>query len=354
MFFNLFICKAQSICLDMVDNGHTDIVFDGLTKIDSSFNNKTIFFGEYHEIYALPEIKYNLITFLNQHYGHRDVVMEIGISAAFLYNKFLETGDTNFITSPRMVFVKTKTEMDYWIKLYQYNKSQPDERKIIIHGYDFERSEMIKFLFLHLPNSEPPQELQSTIDLIKQYKNTKFKLPVDFWTIHDKIKKDFDKQQELYKKYFTDNYTTVKQVLENEFMQNNVTKRNKTLFAALKTEAFYIAQRPFICFMGEAHTVKYDNSSLYSLVADDITQKTKPTTISILIKDLQNHGYQNEKKKFDYEYFKNFNDKICENLFSTFNSGCDYSIISARQIPLKNTNDFSDYILLMTDKKTDD
>lgn len=353
VFFNVFICKAQSTCLCHNNTEHPNIVFDALVEIDSCFKGRSLFFGEYHEVYGLSEIKYSLITFLNQNYGHQDIVMEIGFSAAFLYNKFLETGDTNFITSPQLTYVNSKSEMNFWLRLFQYNKSLPTEKKLIIHGYDFERSELMKFLFLHLPDKEIPIELISTIVLIEDYKNTKFNSPSDFQIIHEEIKRDFDIQEELFKKYFDKDYAIIKQILNNEYGESSVIERNKTMFSYLSKENYYISQKPFICFMGSSHTVKYDNNSFYNLVANDTSYKSKSTTISLLIKDLQSRGYQHNKVKFAYHCFKKLNDQICKNLFLKFNSNCEFSLISAAQIPLKSTNDFPDFILLMTDREND-
>ena len=348
---NLYFCIAQPICLGKNSKENIDVSFEKLANMDSCFREKTIFFGEFHDVYALPEIKYGLITFLNTHYGHSELVMEIGFSAAFLYNKFLETGDTNYITKPKLPFGKTQPEMDFWFKLFDYNKSLSTENKFVIHGYDFERSELIKFLFLHLPNKEIPNELKSAIELIKEYKSTYFKSPNELKKVSKNIKMNFKKNEKICRNYFGENYITVAKVLENESQENNLNKRNKDMYTYLKKESYYISRKPFICFIGGAHIRKYDKHSLFNLVAYDYFQKRKPTTISQFIKAYQVSGFK--AQAFAYDGIKGFNDLICNNLFLTLNNNCDFNLIDSRQIPLKNNYDFSDFILLMTDQKSE-
>ena len=72
------------------------------TNIDFS-KYDAFFVGEFHGVFATPEIKLALIKYVNQHNGITDVFMEISLSAAFLYNAYLSTGDTTLITTPLLL-----------------------------------------------------------------------------------------------------------------------------------------------------------------------------------------------------------------------------------------------------------
>lgn len=88
--------------------------------------------------------------------------MEVGQAAAYFFNLYLRTGDSTVLTGLTMPY-NSKGYKVFWRKLYLYNKNQPENFKLRIHGVDFERTELLTLLIrLQVPSVEIPKYLQAT------------------------------------------------------------------------------------------------------------------------------------------------------------------------------------------------
>ena len=118
MIVTFSLCNAQETGCFKVSNNN-ELTF--ATDIDFSRYN-AFFLGEFHGVYGVSEVKLAFIKHLNRNYGITDVFMEISISAAWLYNRYLATGDTTFFTAPVLPYGLKKPNKDFWKELYEYNK----------------------------------------------------------------------------------------------------------------------------------------------------------------------------------------------------------------------------------------
>jgi hypothetical protein len=127
-----------------------------------------ILYGETHTRYFEPLFKSQFIRHLNLEFGVRDIFMEIGYSAAFLFNRYLETGDTTFVTRPKLPYLLGEYKQ-MWSELYNYNKKLPDTLKLRIHGVDFENFDVFKALLLLQPSDK-----KTSADLEKLFLRIKY------------------------------------------------------------------------------------------------------------------------------------------------------------------------------------
>lgn len=177
---------------------------DALKAID--FENYNVYLlGENHAIDKNADMKLNFIKFLYKNYGVRYIIDESGYCDTIMLNRFLQTGDTSIlekiIESFKRTFSYTKENYDFYIKLYEFNQSLPENEKIVIVGIDVQHNwknglNVIKLLTDE--SKEMPDIVKSVFDTInKEGLN------------HDEMKSVLDivdKNEFQFKQYFGENY----------------------------------------------------------------------------------------------------------------------------------------------------
>jgi hypothetical protein len=267
-----FYAGAQtqsSLCLRTDPaTGHIDFQPAALNELLHLDRYKIIFFGEQHNNKFDPEIKYHLITDLNKRSGVRHVFMEVSVSLAWRFNQYLLTGDTlllyksskGYKPDPYTVFSK---------RLYEYNSRLPETQKIIVHGVDFERTDVFPTLKqLATPGKLIPASLRPVMDTINAHLEDP---PLAMWDIIDNkfilydnskfvttlryVQEQFGANLNDTKDYFGANFPVVNDIIKNKSkVEVRANHRNKSMFAAMqKTVTEHKIER-FIGFFGAEHT----------------------------------------------------------------------------------------------------
>lgn len=177
---------------------------ESLKAID--FENYNVYLlGENHAISKNTDIKLNFIKFLHKNYGVRYMIDESGYCDTIMLNRFLQTGDTSIlekkIESFKHTFSYTKEIYDFYIKLYEFNQTLPENEKIIMIGIDVQHNwknglNIIKLLIDK--NKEMPDVVKSVFDTINTEELN-----------HNEMKSVLDivnKNESQFKQYFGDNY----------------------------------------------------------------------------------------------------------------------------------------------------
>jgi hypothetical protein len=206
---------------------YNEIVVDSLLE---AHRYDAFFLGESHTIDFEPEFKFSFIKHLNRLYGIGDVFMEIGFSASYFFNLYLQTGDTSILKENRLPYLWGQYKL-FWNKLYTYNKSLPDNSKIRIHGIDFERTEVFKLLTKTLnPAVSIPANLQAAFSIISElsYKDDLFISDREFLDNLSKIENTFAANIPAFKDIYDDNFSIVYKALTNKSKANSsFSSRNK-------------------------------------------------------------------------------------------------------------------------------
>ncbi|MFT5512386.1 MAG: hypothetical protein ACI8SE_000784 [Bacteroidia bacterium] len=138
----------------------------GFSALDSIVPNKKIFITGENHTYRESNSKLWVqnIKYLHEHAGVRNVIMESGLSTAWLANEYVQTGDTALFTIIEKYVFKEYAER--YKQLYRFNRGLDSGEKVQVFGIDLERGSFgaLKVLSLLLPDSGSSQPHDS-IDL---------------------------------------------------------------------------------------------------------------------------------------------------------------------------------------------
>jgi hypothetical protein len=218
--------------LNKIDN------FSALDILDSSLvKNQVFFIGEDHRYRkSNSELLLKLFAYLNQKIGLRDILIEQGISSAFLINKYIVDGDEEAKkTLENYVF---PTYFDLFTSLKHFNDTiLLDSLKVRVHGIDIERSLQNGFKVLGklLPKTTAPADIAVSIETISGmagYYDYQFANMKSDSINNPDMRKIFSENQfngnktlkhildnyklykDIYKSYLEENYNLFNQILE--------------------------------------------------------------------------------------------------------------------------------------------
>ena len=149
--------QASVYCIDLEQPA-----FDQYDFFNKDIEGKKIvMLGEMHYKAANSILKVDLLIHLNKHFGVRQLLLEFGRAEAYLYNSYLQSGDEWYLKQTIFGFNRYQEFLISWRRLYSYNKDLPENRKIIVHGLDFEREPGLSaslYTLLSEYNSNPEVE----------------------------------------------------------------------------------------------------------------------------------------------------------------------------------------------------
>ncbi len=123
--------------------------------------------GEYHYLKANFTIQAELLIHLNKQFGVRNLVIEFGWAEVYLYNKYLETEDLYYLNHTSFGFSHFDIFYAALKRLYDYNLGLPTDKKLKVHGHDFERepglSASLYDLLSTYPSSPALENLKASI-----------------------------------------------------------------------------------------------------------------------------------------------------------------------------------------------
>lgn len=337
------------------------------TKVDFSPYNG-FFVGEVHTD-GRQGMKLALLKYLNKQFGITDVFMELGYNAAFLYNRYLATGDPAFVDLRYNQWYKTEQDKIFWRELYEYNKTL--DKKIVIHGMDYENSHFVKTLYLLMPaGKENPAKIAKTLSVIEKKGPRKryFAAPN-----YNRIRKDIQNNTALYRQYYGDSFSTVADVMFNPtnvdyavaYTKKNrsaidlgtIIYRDSTNCLNVKKQVDQYGIKKFMLFVGSVHSSKIRKNSLYNNLknacSDDnyvnISLTFRNSTPGAEYKDKYKYLISFDKDNQEISYDTNYAilDKVYE---KHFNKGCKYTLLDVSSINTgigTDLKDYTDYLLMM-------
>jgi hypothetical protein len=317
------VLYGQATCIIDSVPGSNEIVYNVMEVeklIDFSKYN-AVFYGEGHVKYFEPVFKLRFIKHLNQQFGFRDIFMEIGYAAAYFYNRYLQTGDTTILTGYHLTYGQSSYR-DFWYQLYQYNKVQPSDRKIFIHGVDFERTEIYKLLEeLRRKDAAIPAHLQTVFSIVSR-RNTDASLSAfdtNFQTELSAIRAAFSNHTDDFKAIYGDHFKIVAEALTNPApLTTRVEPRNKAWQENFSSIIAENRIQKFIAFFGKAHTSYDNNTSPNVTLQKNTTFTNRIITIAGIYHHFVSAGYMGpDPKVFEYgskgeeEIYQKYAGKTC-------------------------------------------
>jgi len=221
---------------------------------------KAFFYGETHTRFFEPMYKLHYIVYLHQRYGIRDVFMETGYSAAVLFNQYLLTGDTSVIGI--RVLYTSPAYMEMWRQLYAYNSSLPDDRKLRIHGVDFEAtSAVFRALLLLRQNIQTPESLANIFHNIAQYAaDTAIRYDERFFNKLSEVRDVFKKEKDAVAAVYGNKLLRVHDILYNDLKMTDE-DRDKKIYDHMQREIGSLSIEKFVaCYGGDHVNYEYPGS----------------------------------------------------------------------------------------------
>ena len=296
------------------------------------------FLGESHTVDFEPEFKFHFIKHLNSKYGVKDIFMEIGYSAAYFFNQYLQTGDTNILQTNRLPYLWGKYKI-FWKNLRIYNSTLQDSLKVVIHGIDFERIEIFKLLEKARDTSiKISDNLRQTFEIIntKSSNSNLFYGDKEFSKTLSSLKEIFSKNTDEFKLLFKNNFNIVKSSLNNISNANSsFSERNENWLINLRQIIIDSKISKFIGFFGAAHTRYNNKASLTVAIKNSNFFKGKILNIATVYSHYSQGGNQiieyghNEVETFETYYNKN----------------CRAVIVKSSEVPKLNFKTESDFII---------
>lgn len=188
--------------------------FSDLAMIDPDLNGKEIFFtAEIHGNKANAELRMKFLKYFKEKTDFKYYLCEDSYSGAYFLNKYLDTGDISILEELyrplKGTFAWNKDSYNHWKKLFEYNESLPENRKIKVVGIDIEHQPVTAYRFLVdvLPSKEPPKEIKDRIEDIKSTLSSLEELGDDrTFQCSERLQKDMKKKEVIYKEYLEENF----------------------------------------------------------------------------------------------------------------------------------------------------
>ncbi len=247
--------------------------------------SRAFFVGEVHSIFEGTPFKFELMKWLYKNYGISDVIMEWGKSEAYLFNAYLEYGDTAIYSYyGHSAFVQE--QLANWKALYK-------EYPFTLHGIDFERTTFVPAVISILNKSRNTrltklyQYLESISGKVEDIEDDKSGKKASI-KIYSKAKDIFESEKEQLQHLLNTGYATIEAIMENPATQKEFKKRDERMainLSNIRTKD----DKGFLCIMGLGHTSLYKNTVMKRYV--DNTPNSHPVLVNMVCKNCYSSSY---------------------------------------------------------------
>jgi hypothetical protein len=225
------------------DTTDINIIFDSLDQPPPA---NFYLMAELHQVKANPYLQVEFIKYLNKKRNLQFIVLEMSHANAFLYNLYLENGDTAFL---RWSAYDGRHSSLYFSKLYDYNKTLPPGKKLKFIGVDLIMSNSTTFRkaisqFQKLSAANPAAgEINLLFEAIL-LESSKTALERS----RQKLKEIIFSDTALYSKLFANKFDDLKIILSNSGTDNG--RRDDEMFENFKRIIEIKKLSPDNCFFG--------------------------------------------------------------------------------------------------------
>ncbi len=218
--------------------------------------SRAYFVGEVHGIFEGNPFKFELIRWLYKNYGITDVAMEWGKSEAYLFNAYLQDGDTAIYRYyGHSEFVNE--QLANWKALH-------DECPVTLHGIDFERTTFVPAVMSILEKSRNArltklyQYLDGISGKVSDIEDDRSGKKASI-RIYNKAREIFVAEKGQLQHLLSTGFPVIEAILENPATQEEFKKRDERMalnLAGIQTKD----SNGFLCIMGLGHTTLHQNS----------------------------------------------------------------------------------------------
>ncbi|WP_435791508.1 hypothetical protein [Clostridium sp.] len=222
--------------------------FSTFKLLDSSLKGKEVFFtAENHGVAVNSELEIKFLKYLKEKVGIKYWLLELSYSDGEMLNKYLATGDESILEEMykplKGTFAWNKQSYAIWGKVYEFNKSLPEDEKIKIIGIDIEHQYVnaIRYMNSLIPSRKAPEEIKDLISLVSEmYNNINTKQNADIYVeLSNKLDESIKSNPTLYKEFFGENLFGFELVNENIIAQVKAYKAGDMSFNQIRDDKIY-------------------------------------------------------------------------------------------------------------------
>lgn len=230
--------------------------FKSFKLIDPYINDKIVYFtAESHDTEINTELEFQFLKYFKSKAGIKYYLQELSYSDAIFLNKYLETGDESILKKLyepfKGTFAWNKQSYEKWKKVYDYNRTLPENQKIVIVGIDIEHQSQnaIWGMYSLIPDSEPPISIKPSIDELKAlYKssingNSRYNSKIVEFS--KRLKDSISQYHDDYEKYFGDSLFDFQIINDNilntieAYYKQDGSRQDNQVFNAVRDKKMY-------------------------------------------------------------------------------------------------------------------
>lgn len=367
----------------MVVNLENENEFSDLSIIENDLKDREIFLtGEQHGIKANATLSMKFLRYFKEKVDFKYYLCELPYSDGYFLNKFLESGDIKILENMykplKGTFYWTKESYEHWKKVYEFNKTLPEDRKIQVIGIDIEHQpeNALRYMISVLPKKEVPAEIASKIKELNDIYNSvaegisNYKLIV----FSEDLRGDMQEKESIYKQYLGENLFGFKLVNDNILYRNEAYSANGNDFNKVRDKRIYenlmhvyetLPKAKYYGQWGLNHIFQKEQSGVKWMAAamneKDSVLENKVLSIAYIYRDCEvmtrnpdNTYSKSSTSGYDINGFSLYSKKNCT-IFKLNNESSPFSRNLIWQIYDKPssgvTTDYYQYIVLIEDSK---
>jgi len=260
----------------------SDYSFNSLSLLDDDLINNEIFLaGESHGSTKSIDMNFYLIKYFIEKGDIKYILYESGYSYAQYLNIYLNTGDESILD---YLFYNSSQTMDYTqenydllLKIYEYNLSLPEDKKIEFIGIDIETPKIsIKYLKSLITDLQPTNNLEE--DLINSIKSLTIKNYLsESKKCLDLLNNNIDEFQNL----LGNNFFHLKYTVKNLSISSNQYYRENILINNFIELYEYLPKGKYFGQFGGGHTDLNPNTITLASYLQNTYKNTKNKVINI-------------------------------------------------------------------------
>ncbi len=249
-----------------------------------------LFVGELHYLRDRDSLLSSVTEFAYEKCNMRNVVLEIGHSAAQIINDYIQKNDSSIF------FYNFKpTQLQVFEKWRSINRTLAPENQIRVYGIDFERMAFVKVLKNIFKKHDDARStslfkyVNSIPDSVCSYSSLERRHTKVRKRTYSKARHFFADDKDRLKELLKEDYEIVRSILENPCTERKFARRDKFMAMNLAKQ---IGTQRFICELGEHHTEITRKRSVFSrFIRQDSALEHKTALATVICRTSYHPGY---------------------------------------------------------------
>lgn len=252
--------STADIYREYMKENSIELYLDNMNTLESMELEKYNIYliGEEHGISSNKDIKVAFTKYLNQNQGVHYVMEEMGYCDTILLTEFLKTGDKNlivkYINNNKKSFRYTNETYDYYMELYEYNQTLPEDEQIMLVGIDVQHDWQngLKIIStLGNTEKEMPKPVKNVFEIINKEHPTLEEITLAM----DATENNLDIFKEYYQNDYVDFYFGLRSIYQYYIFSNSQNHSLREKYISENFKDMYTEFKIDKCFgmFGEQH-----------------------------------------------------------------------------------------------------